>query len=338
MQKTYNQLTLDDRCEISRLHQTGQTCRQMAAALDRSPSTIARELKRNSGTKVGYKPTYAQAQARSRRWSGSRLERDPVLREIVLSDLKAGLTPQQVSGRLKLDKASACLSHESIYRFIFGQRRRTNDSHWGHYLVSRKIKRGYRRKALSSPALCIQDRRDIRCRSKAADDRQQFGHWEGDLMSFSAYGEHLLVLHERSSRLTVCVNHPQKHAALTYDAIYQQLQSMPPAGRRSLTLDNGTEFAMHYKLRDSLSMETYFCDPHSPWQKGGIENSIGRLRRYFPRRCSMKNITSQQIVEAIIHYNNIPRKCLGYKTSAEVFAHALHFECESTSPPARGRQ
>ena len=338
MQKTYKQLDLEARCEISRLYKDGSSCRQIATALDRSPSTITREIKRNTGNKVGYKPGYAQEQTQSRRWSGSRLERDEALRNTVLAQLKAGLTPQQVAGRLLKDTAPVRVSHESIYRFIFGQIRRTNDTHWGHYLTRRKVTRGYRRKARSSAALCIQERVGIESRPCAVDNREETGHWEADLMSFSLHQQHLLVLHDRSSRLTLCVWHPRKHAESTFKAIYQLLNRLPPPCLRSITFDNGTEFAMHHKLRDTLKVKTYFCDPHSPWQKGGIENSIGRLRRYFPRKTDMRQVTPEQIKQAVIHYNHIPRKCLGYKTPAEVFSSVLHFKCEPTSPPAQGRR
>jgi IS30 family transposase len=114
----YGHLTLEERCAIAELHQAGHSKHQIASALDRSPSSISRELKRNSGKQVGYKPSYAQEQTRARRWRGSRLERDAELREFVLDRLKHGWSPEQIAGRLKQQKAAPTISYESIYRFI----------------------------------------------------------------------------------------------------------------------------------------------------------------------------------------------------------------------------
>jgi IS30 family transposase len=115
----YDQLSLEERCTIARLREAGQSLRQIAAALDRPPSTISRELKRNAGSRVGYRPSYAEQQARARRWSGSRLERNDALRERVLNRLAVGWSPEQIAGRLAVDHGAPVISYESIYRFIY---------------------------------------------------------------------------------------------------------------------------------------------------------------------------------------------------------------------------
>ena len=125
-------LGLEERCQVAELHQAGQSIQQIAAAVDRSPSSISRELKRNRGVQVGYKPTYAQEQAAARRWKGSRLERNAELRELVLDRLKCGWSPEQIAGWLARSKAATRISYESIYRFIYDQIRRTNDGSWRH--------------------------------------------------------------------------------------------------------------------------------------------------------------------------------------------------------------
>lgn len=130
MGRLYEQLSLDERCEIARLRGSGSSIRQIAAALDRQPSSISRELKRNtgSGPRAGaYKPTYAHAQTAARRWSGARLERDEALREQVLTGLRRGWSPEQVSGRLRLEEGRPVIGCETIYRFIYAQLKRTND-------------------------------------------------------------------------------------------------------------------------------------------------------------------------------------------------------------------
>src|SRR5713226_33258 len=134
MGQKYEQVSLDERCTIARYSQAGKTIRQIAAAMDREPSTIARELKRNSGAQVGYRPAYAEQQAKGRRWRGSRLLRKPALQAMVLERLAQGWSPAQVAGRLKRENTRTVISHESIYRFIHAQIRRTKDYRWRLYL------------------------------------------------------------------------------------------------------------------------------------------------------------------------------------------------------------
>jgi IS30 family transposase len=121
MGRSYQQLSLEDRCEIARLSANSSSIRQIATALDRPPSTISRELKRNRGAQLGYKPSYAQQQTRARRWKGSRLERDEALRAAVIERLASGWSPEQIAGRLQRDKGRKVISYESIYRFIYAQ-------------------------------------------------------------------------------------------------------------------------------------------------------------------------------------------------------------------------
>ena len=143
MGRTYKQLSLEERCEIARLSAGGSSIRQIAAALDRPPSTISRELNRNSGVQVGYKPSYAQQQMRARRWTGSRLEREAGLRRAVLERLGRGWSPEQVAGRLAREHGRKVISYESIYRFIYAQLTRTSDFSWRRYLPRCNSKRGH---------------------------------------------------------------------------------------------------------------------------------------------------------------------------------------------------
>ncbi|MDO9490438.1 MAG: IS30 family transposase [Sphingomonadaceae bacterium] len=333
---SYRQFSFEERCSIARLREAGQSIRQVAAALDRSPSSVSRELKRNSGSQVGYAPAHADERAWARRWSGSRLERDEALRDTVLGCLAGGWSPEQVAGRLALESGRPVISHESIYRFIDAQRRRTNDGSWRHYLPRAKARRGWRGKAGGSPASFIKGRRPLGERPAEADSRQQPGHWEADYMLFAAYGQNLLVAHERRSRLTLIARPPNRQAHTTAQSLAKLIGAMPPALRRTITFDNGTEFAHHQKL-GRIGLDTFFCDPHAPWQKGGVENAIGRLRRYLPRKTDLSQLTAEQLDFTIKAYNNTPRKCLNFKTPAEAIStNPLHFGCESTSPPSRG--
>ena len=216
MAGNYAHLDLEDRCSIARLHEAGQSIRQIAAALDRSPSTVSRELNRNRGAKVGYKPAYAQEQARARRWTGSRL-RARRRRSAASSSaaFECGWSPELVAGWLRQQKAPTTISHETIYRFIYAQIRRTKNYDWRHYLPRAKFKRGYRGRKGGSPVQHIKDRVSIEKRPLYINARRQPGHWETDYLLFSRYGQSVLVAQERASRFVLLAKPPSRKAEPT---------------------------------------------------------------------------------------------------------------------------
>ena len=193
-------LTLEDRCDLARLHAAGLSLRHIAATLDRPPSTVAREMKRNHSRTQGYQPRYAEQQARARRWRGAKLARDAPLRTTGLTHLQQEWPPEQVAGRLARDAGQPVLSHETISRFLYAQIARTKTSAWRHSLPRAKATRG-RRRTRRSPAALLAHRSPLVERPAAAADRQTPGHWEADLMLFRTYGQAVLTLHERTSRL-----------------------------------------------------------------------------------------------------------------------------------------
>lgn len=334
MGSAYEQLSLEERCRLAALHGAGRSIRQIAAALDRSPSSVSRELKRNAG--AGYKPAYAQAQAEARRWSGSKLDRNDALREAVLERLARGWSPAQTAGRLRLEAGRPVIGTETIYRFIYAQMKRTNDGAWRLYLPKAKARRGRRGVRGGSPAMFIKDRSPISQRPETAQDRAEPGHWEADYMLFARYGQSVLVLHERTSRFTTLVRTETRRAEPTARRLADQLADLPPELRRTLTFDNGTEFAEHHRLKRDLGLATFFCDPRSPWQKGGVENAIGRMRRTLPRRTDLDTLTDADFLSAAAAYNHTPRSCLDFHTPAEAFSRVLHFKWEPTSRPSPG--
>ena len=330
----YEQLSLEERCAIASLERDGHSIRQIATRLDRSASTISRELKRNSGVQVGYKPAYASEQAWARRWRGSRLARQPALRQIVLDRLAMGWSPEQIAGRLTREQSNMRISHESIYRFIDAQIRRTKNYDWRYYLPRAKSGRGWRRR--SGPNLdLIKHRVWIDSRPAHVQNRRQCGHWEVDLLHPRKSGAVVLVMQERSTRYTVLAKQQGKHAQPIIEQIKRWLGALPPQLRRSLTQDNGPEFSQHHQLHPS-GIKTYFCHKHSPWEKGGIENTNGRIRRYIPRGTDPDSFSDADLHSLARRMNDTPRKCLGFKTPAEAFANqVLHLKCESTFPLAR---
>jgi IS30 family transposase len=335
MGRSYDQLSLEERFKIAELCRAGRSIRQIAAALDRSPSSISRELRRNTGAgprAEPYRPDYAQAQTAARRWTGARLEREATLREKVLGLLGQGWSPEQVVGRLKREEGRTVIGCETIYRFIYAQLKRTNDGAWRLYLPKARSKRGRRRKKVTSPTRLIKHRVSIHQRPPEALDRRQPGHWEADFMLFARYGQSVLVLHERTSRLTALIRTANRKADPTASLLDQLLEPLPEALRLTLTFDNGTEFAEHHRL----AVSTFFCDPHAPWQKGGVENAVGRIRRFLPRRTDLDALGPDQLFQAALAYNHTPRRCLDFQTPAEVFSSLLHFKWESTSRRAPG--
>lgn len=324
MGQEYRQLGLDERIEIYRLHRAGKSVRAIAVSMGRAPSTICRELHRNSRkTKVwdgGYEPARAHGLAlRRRRWDcRHKLARQPALQQKVRDCLAMGWSPEQIAGRLAREQGGTVISHESIYRFIY--HRSAQKDYWHRLLPRARHRRGRLGKRGGSPVDRIRDRVPVSQRPSEAGTRKQAGHWEADLMLFSRYGQAVLVTHERRSRFTRITRQPNKAARPVLDSLLGQFRHLPPAIRRSVTFDNGTEFALHHQLKSRLGIETFFCDPHAPWQKGGVENAICRLRRFLPRKSDLASITQEQLDELVAKYNNTPRKCLNFKTPAELFS------------------
>jgi len=327
MGRCYDQLSLEERIEIYRLHAGGKSQKSIAASLGRSPSTISRELRRNAKPSKlwpgGYKPARAQQLAeRRRRWDCRfKLARQTDLQNRVRKSLAMGHSPEQIAGRLALEHGRVIISHESIYRFIY--HRSAQKDYWHRLLPCRKLRRGHRKRRGGSPASFIKHRRPISERAADAEGRTTPGHWEADFMLFARYGQGILVLQERQSRFSRVKRTPDRKAIATARAIHRQLAKLPNQLRKTISFDNGTEFAEHHRLHRTIDVETFFCDPHSPWQKGGVENTIGRLRRPLPRKTDLNSISEAELAKIVRRLNNTPRKCLDFKTPAEAFSQLI---------------
>jgi len=326
MGKRYGQLTVEERVEVYRLHADGKPQRAIGVCLGRSAATICRELRRNSlVTKAwegGYDPLRAQALTDRRRQRGRphKLTASPELRATVREGLLKGWSPEQIAGRLRRVHGQAVISHESIYRFIY--HRSAQKDYWHRLLPRRKSRRGRLGRRGGSSVHFLPHRVPIHDRPPEANDRSRPGHWEADLMLFRKYGQAVLVLHERSSRHLRLTRQPNKAASPVLASLVHRLEPLPPPWRQSITFDNGTEFAEHYQLTRRLGLPTFFCDPHKPWQKGGIENAIGRMRRHLPRKTDLATLPPQELDACVQRYNNTPRKCLRFLTPNEAFAYA----------------
>jgi len=315
----YPHLTGSERDQIAELKAQGLGVNAIARAIGRHPSTLSRELKRNAHADGTYRPVFAEGSYRFRRQRAAVLEADNALRRFVIDRLAEGWTPEQISGWLKrgIEIGLRAISTETIYAFIFRGAQKAGKL-W-RYLARRKASRGRRARRSKDK---IAGKTHISERSDAANSRQEAGHWEGDLV-ICKHNRPLLVLHERKTRLTIMTRLASKSAVETITAITEILARLDPQMRRSVTFDNGGEFARHSLLKDALKMATYFCDAYASWQKGGIENMNGRIRRWLPRNIDLDELSDEDIQDVAMTLNLTPRKCLGFRSPAEAFLNEL---------------
>ena len=315
----YSHLTLEERCRLRGMMEMGLPKAEIARRLGRDRATIYRELERNRCVD-GYRPDSAARRAWARKLRGSRIGRSTRLREHVEDRLAMGWSPEQIAGRMELEGLDHTVCAESIYRHVYSPAGR--QAGLPRQLAQQKAKRGRRRRTgRREPS--IPNRVPIHQRPTKAHLRAEFGHWEGDLMHFRRQRDILLTLQERRSRLTLARRLLSKSAELTARAIAAELGGLAPQARRTITHDNGGEFAQHETVTGEIGLRAFFCDPHSPWQRGGIENANGLLRRELPRRTSLTDYTDDDIDDVIWNLNSTPRKCLGYRTPIEAFAQNL---------------
>ena len=307
----YRHLTPEDREQIAVLRAAGHSNGSIAAALGRSPSTISRELRRNGLDSGRYSARVADGAYMARRQRDAVLECDERLARFVRNRLTEGWSPQQISGWLRsgAEPGLRAVCMETLYAFVYRARQKTEEL-W-RYLVRRRARRRSLRARPSRDT--IKDRVSIHERPESVNDRSELGHWEGDLI-ICQRTRPVLVLHERKSRLTLAARLTGKSAAETAAAIIAIFRRLDPRIRQSITFDNDTCFARHAQLREVLDMATWFCDAYASWQKGGIENANGRLRRWLPRQTNLDDLSDEDMQEIVMTYNLTPRKCLGYIT------------------------
>jgi transposase, IS30 family len=308
---SYRHLSPEDREEIAVLRAAGHSKAGIAAALGRSPSTISREVRRNALDSGRYSAQTADGAYLLRRQRSALLERDKRLARFVRDRLTEGWSPQQISGWLQsgAETGLRAVAMETIYAFLYRAGQKAEQL-WRY--LARRHKR--RRRPTARPSRDrIKDRVSIHERPENVNDRSEIGHWEGDLV-ICQRTRPVLVLHERKTRLTLAARLTGKGAAETAAVIMAILRRLDPRLRQSITFDNDTAFARHTLLREALEMTTWFCDAYASWQKGGIENANGRLRRWLPRQTNIDNLADEDLQEIVMTYNLTPRKCLGYIT------------------------
>ena len=320
-------LSAAEREEISRGVAAGESARRIAVRLGRASSTIARELGRNGGRR-GYRAADADQQAweRAQRPQHCKLARDRVLAGVVATKLEQDWSPQQIAGWLKLEypeDETMRVSHETIYLTLFVQARGALKRELlVHLRRTRSIRRPRAATRGNTGQGQIVDAVSIRERPAEAEDRAVPGHWEGDLLA-GAGNSHIATLVERHSRFLILVAVDGKDTRSVTGALSHQIARLPEQLRSSLTWDRGKEMSDHARFTIATDVRVYFCDPHSPWQRGSNENTNGLLRQYFPKGTNLASYSQPQLDEIARRLNTRPRETLGFKTPADTLDKAM---------------
>jgi transposase, IS30 family len=329
-------LSLEERLRIADLHLAGASMRAIATQLGRAPSTISRELRRNGGVpapaagrarRLKYAPYAAHKRAglRARRPKPFKLD-DARLALAVQDKLCLKWSPAQISAHLAGehgDEAAMRVSHETIYQALFVQGRGQLRTELHRHL---RTGRAWRRPhGFSGPTKAkISGMVSISERPAEAADRAVPGHWEGDLILGAHCRSAIGTLVERQTRFCLLVHLPDGHGAETVrDRLVAAIQTLPQQLRRSLTWDQGTELAQHQAITLATDMAIYFCEPHSPWQRGSNENTNGLLRQYFPKGTDLSVHDAKHLDAVAAELNGRPRKTLGFITPAEAMQRLL---------------
>ena len=338
--RPYKQLSLEERRKIEKWRSAKISADVIAERLGRDRSTIFRELRRNHYKDselpdvVGYFGVVASMKALARRQKDRKLMRHPELRELIIERIKDGWTPEQIGNRMIYEGAELRVCQETIYRYIYSKEGMAQELWW--YLPNhRKYRRPRRARKRQAPKFD----RDVSILFRPDDvaHRRQFGHWEGDLMLFKQkLGQsNVTSLVERVSRFTVLLKNPNKRTKPVIGKIMKAVRDLPHLARKSITFDRGTEFVSWPHLQAEIGTQTWFCDPSSPWQKGTVENTNRRIRRWLPRTRDIKAVSDHVLKSICDRLNNTPRKCLGWKTPAEVFREKMMAELRQLPYPQR---
>lgn len=311
----YHQLTENERYQIYALKKVNVTQKEMAILLNRSESTISRELKRNVGLK-GYRPKQAQCLSDHRRSTAKKAVK--VTQEIadnIFQLIRLELSPQQVVDYLR-NKKIVSLHHETVYQLIYTQKKLGNDLHHHLRIACKPYRKRYGHYDRRGK---IVNRRSIDERPVIVDQRSRIGDWEGDTIIGKNRRGALLTLVERKTLYTIILKLKGKNAQELAEAAIIALH--PLRDRiHTITFDNGHEFAAHEQIAMALDADIYFAHPYSSWERGTNENMNGLIRQYFPKGTEFCNITQQQIHFVMDRLNNRPRASRNFKAPNELFS------------------
>ncbi len=324
----HKEIDLHERRQIEQLLNAKATIAQIAVILGRHRSSVYREIKRNRFEDEelpvlnGYYGMTAQQKASERRSRRRKLIRLPHLLAVVLEGFEAGWSPEQIAGRMRHEGSALSICHETIYAYVYSREGQSEEL--ARYLPERRRKRKprYARKPRGN---VFPLETSIHNRPDTINDRSQFGNWEGDLMIFErAQGPaNVATLVERKTRYTVLLRNNDRKSLPLMNRLINEMSPLPTEARRSITFDRGFEFTSWRELDKGMGTKAWFCDPQAPWQKGAVENMNRRVRRYLPRDAQLLMLTNQYMKLICQRLNGTPRKCLGYRTPAELFGEEL---------------
>lgn len=316
-------LTAAEREEIRVALSANMSIRAIAKMLDRSPSTISREIARNRGRRY-YKAIDADNRAKrmSKRPKPGKLELNEELRQLVMAKLELKWSPEQISGWLSVEFARCNkmqISHETIYKSIYVRAKGVIHHAYSQYLRRNRPMRHSRhhRRSGDRSFTKIVSGVSIHERSKNIENRKSLGHWEGDLVSGSN-NTHIATLVDRKSRFTIILKLAGKDAESVYAALLSTFKKMPVEYRKSLTWDRGMELAKHAELTKEVGIPVYFCDPQSPWQRGTNENTNSLIRQYFPKKTDLSVHSQEKLNVVACQLNERPRKTLKFKSPSHM--------------------
>lgn len=317
---SYHHFSDSERSEIKILLSKGYSNHQIGISLARHHTTIGREISTNS-TNGTYDPPKAKVKARQRRryskYQGMKINDHDALRTYVIAELKKFRTPEQISGRLKeIDQHLPYVSKKAIYEWLYTAR----GQKYCCFLPSKRLQPKKRREK-KTERFMIPNRRDIAERSKKVGDRSRYGDFETDTVVSGKKTRSkaaLTVLHERKSRYVRLKKIPSLRPTENRKAIVKMGESF--VVMHTLTHDNGIENKEHEQVAEALDLTTYFCRPYASWEKGGIENMNGRIRRFIPKGCDIDTFSDAEIQSIEDRLNNTPRKCLKYRTPHEIMS------------------
>jgi len=311
LMRTYKQLTIEQRYHISVLLKTEKKVSDIAKIVGVDKSTISRELRRNK-SKKGYRPKKAHELAMSRQRKG-KPRICPVTWALVEVLIRQDWSPEQISGRLNI-KYGIKISHEWIYQYILSDKSKGGKLYRHSRCQKKRRKRygSYDRRGIIPNRTGIEERPDV------INDRLRLGDWEVDTIFGKGHKHAIVTLTERKSRMALIGKVSRKTAKTVCDVIINLLTPLKDR-THSLTSDNGKEFALHQEIASHLDIDFYFAHPYAAWERGSNENMNGLLRQYFPKKCDLTTITSEEINHVMYKLNTRPRKCLDFQTPVEVF-------------------
>lgn len=323
----YKHFTIEEREKIQEMLWRKQSLRAIAKELNRSPSSVFREIRRNKpAARNQYTPRLANKRAYEKRQSRGRKERlkNDTVRSYVVRHLKLGWSPEQIAGTIK-ENIRENISHEAIYQYVYAQIHRGGYGYLKkggedlrQYLPLRRKRRMHKgmrkvQRILKGPLPAIENR------SALVELRTRIGDWEDDLVVSRATSDALKTLNDRRSGIVFITRVHNHTMAETNRVVQERMQTIPRSLRKTLTRDRGSENMGYRELEENLGLRCYFANAHHPWERGSNENTNGLIRRYFPKKTDFRTITDAEIQRVEYLLNSRPRKRLGFKTPYEVF-------------------